>query len=92
MAASLVLRRKEIPFSSDCLQVWVHVRKGPQHFKKLGHMCCDEQLVCSPLSLGAGVTIVDEENIHVPRKPLPGALAAITKGSRLRSASLGDQP
>lgn len=45
MAASLVLRRKEIPFSPDCLQAWVHVSKAPQHFQKSGHTCCDGQLV-----------------------------------------------
>lgn len=85
MTASLVLSRKEIPFSPDCLRVWIHVIKGPQQFQKLGHTCCDGQLACPPLSLRAGVTAVAEEDTHVPRKPLPAALAATTKGSHLRS-------
>ena len=85
MAVSLVLGRKEIPFSPDCLQVWVHVNKGPQHFQKLGHTCCDGQLACPLLSLRAGGTGVAEEDTHVPRQPLPGALAATAKGSHLRS-------
>jgi len=86
MTASLVLRRKEIHFSPDCFQVWVHVSKGPQNFQKLGHTCCDGQLACPPLSLRAGVTAVAEERTHIAKKPLPGALAAVVKGSHLISS------
>lgn len=63
VAFSLMLRRKEILFPLDCLQVWVHVSLSPHH---LGHTCCDRQLVCPPLSLIAGVTTMAEEDAHIP--------------------------
>lgn len=85
MTASPELRRKEIPFAPNCLEVWVHVSRGPQHFQELGHTYCDGQLACLPLSLRAGVTAVAEDSTCVPRKPLPGAFTAIPKGLQLSS-------
>lgn len=55
-------------------------------------MYCVGQLAWPPVSLKAGGTALVEGHTHAPREPLPGTLAATTKGYTLGLASPGDQP